>query len=340
MSRAGAAVAGPRGRRRRERRRLHRLRQWLMKSHGLDAAPLTLKRRRLYILPSRQGLVFALMVFTMLLGAMNYDNAMGYLLAFLLGGVGLTAMHHAHRNLLGVVLTPLGASPVHAGQSVLYRFRLHNPGRVTRYEVVLGLGAQRSRPVDLPADGEAVVTVAVPARRRGRQRFDTVVVESRHPGHLFRVWSWAHLPVSATIWPAVARELAPMASAAAETGTDGGLAGAGEEDFAGLREFHRGDAPRRIAWKAYARDQSLRVKQFSGSHESPPWLDLETLPPGDLEQRLSLLARQALELSRAGRAFGLRLPGASLAPAGGRGHLEQTLTLMADVGIGGDHGAR
>ncbi|TVQ46719.1 MAG: DUF58 domain-containing protein [Gammaproteobacteria bacterium] len=339
MSHAGVAVPGRRTRRR-ERRRLNRLRQWLLRSHGRDAAPLTLKRRRLYILPSRQGLVFALMVFTMLLGAMNYDNAMGYLLAFLLGGVGLAAMHHAHRNLLGVELTPLGAEPVHVGQTVLYRFRLRNPGRVTRYDVVLRLGEHHSRPADLTADAEVVVAVGVPARRRGRQRFDTVIVESRHPGNLFRVWSWAHLTVTATLWPAPATQPAELPPAAEQSGHEGGLAGAGEEDFAGLREFHRGDAPRRIAWKAYARDQSLRVKQFSGNQEAPPVLDLDSLSAGDLEQRLSVLTRQALDCARAGRPFGLRLPGVGLAPAGGRAQLEQALTLMADFRSGDDHEPR
>ena len=339
MSRAGVMVTGGRGRRC-ERRRLNRLRQWLLRSHGRDVTPLTLKRRRLYILPSQQGLVFALMVFTMLLGAMNYDNAMGYLLAFLLGGVGLAAMHHAHRNLLGLVLTPLGTDPVHVGQTALYRFRLRNPGRVTRYDIVLRLGAHHSRPVDLPADAEVLVTVGVPARQRGRQTFATVIVESRHPGNLFRVWSWAHLTVTATIWPAPATQPIDLPPALPESGHDGGLSGSGEEDFAGLREFHRGDAPRRIAWKAYARDQSLRVKQFTGSQESPPVLDLAALPAGDLEQRLSVLARQAMDCARAGRSFGLRLPGVGLAPAGGRAHLEEALTLMADFRTADTHEPR
>ena len=39
----------------------------------------------------------------------------------------------------------------------------------------------------------------------------------------------------------------------------------GDEDFAGLRAFHPGDSPRRIAWKAYAREQGLQVKVYAGT---------------------------------------------------------------------------
>ena len=312
-----------------ERRRLTRLRKWLVRSHGRDSAPLELRRRRIYILPTPQGLVFALLVFTMLLGAMNYDNSMAYLLTFLLGGMGMATMHHAHRNLLGLSLLPLGAEPVFAGQEVHYRFRLHNPSRVNRYEVVLRLGARFSTPVDISPGQEAVVSVAVPARSRGELAFDTITVESRHPGQLFRVWSWAHLRITACVWPAPAAHGAAPPPGRRAQGEDGQGDGVGEEDFAGLREYHRGDAPRRIAWKAYARDGELKVKQFTGSAEAPPWLDLDEAGGGDLETRLAVLARWALDCHEAGLAFGLRLPGQTLGPATGRGQLERALTLMS-----------
>ena len=51
----------------------------------------------------------------------------------------------------------------------------------------------------------------------------------------------------------------------------------GDEDFAGLRGFQQGDSPRHIAWKAYARDDEPRVKQYAGVAVSSVWLDV---PPG------------------------------------------------------------
>ena len=41
---------------------------------------IVLGRRRIYILPTRQGLGFAVLLVAMLLGSANYDNGLGYVL--------------------------------------------------------------------------------------------------------------------------------------------------------------------------------------------------------------------------------------------------------------------
>ena len=51
----------------------------------------------------------------------------------------------------------------------------------------------------------------------------------------------------------------------------------GDEDFAGLRAFHPGDSPRRIAWKAYAREQGLHVKVYAGTAVTSHSFDWEAL---------------------------------------------------------------
>ena len=48
-----------------------------------------LDRRHVYIFPTRHGFTLGVMLVVILLGAINYDNALGYLLAFLLGGLFL-----------------------------------------------------------------------------------------------------------------------------------------------------------------------------------------------------------------------------------------------------------
>src|SRR5918994_6125016 len=79
-------------------------RTWARKRHGVDADPLILSGRRIYIVPSALGIAFSLMLFAMFLGAMNYANNLALGLTFMLGALGLTAMHYCHRNLAGVRL--------------------------------------------------------------------------------------------------------------------------------------------------------------------------------------------------------------------------------------------
>ena len=107
MTAIGQAV-GTRVRRRAER--------WARTRQGSDPHSVSLHTRRIYILPTRAGIIFAAIVFTMLLGSMNYNNNLGFVLTFLLTGIAVVSIYHCHRNLTELCLHYLGAEPVFAGR--------------------------------------------------------------------------------------------------------------------------------------------------------------------------------------------------------------------------------
>ena len=74
------------------------------------------------------------MLFAMFLGAMNYANNLALGLTFLLGALGLTAMHYCHRNLAGVRVRSAASEPVFAVETARFRIALENgaPARATR----------------------------------------------------------------------------------------------------------------------------------------------------------------------------------------------------------------
>ena len=76
-----------------------RARRWARKRQGIDPRTTRLRPGRVYILLTGVGLVFALMTFAMLLGSMNYNNNLSFLLTFMLVGIGFVAMHQCQRNL-------------------------------------------------------------------------------------------------------------------------------------------------------------------------------------------------------------------------------------------------
>jgi hypothetical protein len=83
--------------------------------------------RRLYILPTRRGAMFAALLFLMLVGSINYNNSLGHVFTFLLTGIACVAMLSIYRNLLGVEISAGDARPVFAGQRATIPLRLHNP---------------------------------------------------------------------------------------------------------------------------------------------------------------------------------------------------------------------
>jgi len=59
-----------------------KLRAWAARRHGRDSLPITINRRRVYILPTRFGIMLALMLTAMLVAGLNYNSNLGLAFAF------------------------------------------------------------------------------------------------------------------------------------------------------------------------------------------------------------------------------------------------------------------
>lgn len=308
-----------------------RIRRWARRRQGRDGLVATLRPGRVYILPTGVGIVFGIMAFAMLLGAMNYNNNLAFLLTFLLVGLGFVSMHCCQRNLVGLEIAFAGVEPVFAGDTACFRIALNNRSKNQRCQIWLTGGDKPGYAVDLPPRGSEVLVVPVVTERRGRVRLQRFAVRTRYPFELFRAWAWLHMEPDGLVYPTLAtRPPLPPTSVAALGHRQHDARG--EEDFAGLRKFQRGDSPRNVTWKTYARAGQLFSKRFSGADTSSQWFDFEALAGYDLEARLSILARWVVDADRRGEDYGLRLPGHEFAPAHGPAQRLNCLEALALFG--------
>jgi len=306
-------------------------RRWLGRRMP-PARQVRLDQRRIFILPTRQGLVFGVALLLMLLAAVNYQNSLAYGLTFLLLSVGLVAILHTWRNLAGLQLAAGEAPPVFAGEQAAFRLRLQSGGRAHR-GIALGWPSTPPLRLDVEADGNAELELFLPAARRGWLRAPRLRVESRFPLGLLVAWSWVDLELAALVYPRpLAGELPPAGHAGSDDEDDGvAAARSGVDDFQGLRAWQSGDSLRRLHWKAWSRGQGLLVKDFVELQGRDLWLDFDRLG-GDRELRLSLLCHRVLQLAGQAQPFGLRLPGVSLPPASGAAQRELCLRELALFG--------
>jgi uncharacterized protein (DUF58 family) len=80
----------------------------------------------------------------------------------------------------------------------------------------------------------------------------------------------------------------------------------------------------------HTRSDDMLTKQFAGEAVAELWLMLSDLPTSlGLEARLSRLAGWVLAAERSGAHYGLRLPGAEIAPARGDAHRSACLEALA-----------
>ncbi len=302
--------------------------EWARKRQGKDRDPTILYKRRIYILPTKLGVGFGLMVFAMLVGSMNYNNSMGFALTFLLASLGLVAMHHCHRNLTGLVIRSAGAESVFEGQNAVFTIAIENPSSGDRYDLCVSHIDGSISSADVGPENRVVLEFSVPTEKRGQLRVSRFNVSTMYPFNLFRAWAWLYLDLSCIVYPRPAS--ADKKPPPQHTDTGGAQDGErGDEDFAGLRTYRPGDSPRHVAWKAFAKEHELLVKQYAGTVVTTHWFDLDSLAPLDVESRLRQICRWVLDAHGEGHAFGVRLTSDVIAPNLGVLHRERCLKALA-----------
>lgn len=291
----------------------------------------TLNHRKLFIFLSRQGGFFLVLLLLLLLAAINYQNNLIYALLFLLGSALHSAMFFTFANLSGLRIESLAAKPVFAGDLAVFTLRISQVHKRQRGPIFLHLHPNyRQRVCFTSSQASLEVQLACPTKQRGYLPMPRLLVETYYPLGLLRCWSWLRLPTRCLVY------VAPLEnSALAQGNTEQGdnlnsQLVAGQDDFSGLREYHQGDNPKHIHWRAFAKGQGLLVREFSG-HRSPEVMLDDSLLPNDwpLEKKLAVLCYWALQFHEQGVAFGLKLGATELAISQGDSHLEKVLAAVS-----------
>ena len=305
-----------------------RVERWARRRQGIDPDTTALGPGRVYILPTGIGIIFGLMTFAMLLGSMNYNNNLSFILTFGLIGLGLVSMHQCQRNLVGLELTFAGADPVFAGQTIRFRIAVTNRSKSPRHGIRLYTPDTQSAMHDLQPGESKIFVLPVPTDKRGRISLERFGVRTLFPFELFRSWAWLHMNINGLVYPAPA-DNAPQPPPTMVAHGHRQHDARGEEDFAGLRRYLEGDSPRHVAWKAFARSGQLLSKQFAGADTSSQWFEFNEIADRDVEKRLSILTRWIVDADRTLEDYGLRMPGAEFRPAHGDQHRRECLETLA-----------
>ncbi|HEU0277967.1 MAG TPA: DUF58 domain-containing protein [Rhodanobacteraceae bacterium] len=297
----------------------------LARGRDPESLPVELDRRRIYIVPTRTGLGFGLLLATMLIGALNYQNNAALLLTCMLGAALGGSLLLTWRALHGLTLRSVHADHGFCG---------------TRLPLQLAFADDRRRRPGLRIDVDALVqscplapdasraTVTIPAARRGWMDVPRLRLSNTLPFGLFRAWSWITPAQRCLVYPRPLGTTRPPAQhddpAARERGGD---------EFAGLRDYRAGDAIRHIAWKASARHGDLLVREFDRATPGQPLrLDWNAFTGIDRETRISRLAGLVCDAYAAGRPWILILENQRLlGPDSDNAHYHRCLTALAEL---------
>jgi uncharacterized protein (DUF58 family) len=309
---------------------IKRLRAWAARRHGRDSLPHTISRRRVYILPTRMGLMLAFTLTAMLIAGLNYNSNLGLAFAFLMASAGLVTMHHCNRNLLGLQVDVTAEVDAFAGREASFEFVLRNDSNVDRRDIEIRcLDSGKIRCV--AAKSSEPMAVAIPVPQRGVIRLGQFELRTLYPFGWFHAWTYVQGSLTAYVAPVPHGNRALPAAEGAGYASRSGMQG--DEDFAGLRTYQPGMPLKHMAWKVLARGGDAAVRSYTSMAAQPEWLDWASLEDLDIETRLSQLCLWVLESEAAQHVYGLRIPGREIPPSRGAAHRFACLRALAVYGF-------
>jgi uncharacterized protein (DUF58 family) len=292
--------------------------------------PLGLPRRRIYILPSRFGLVYALALFFLQLGALNYNNNAAILLALLLASIALLSAVTTVRFLQTLSVVEFNAEEAFAGSTQRCRLVIRSGHGPIRGELRVRVDAIDA---DISChDDTATASWTVAAGSRGRHRLGTVRISTGYPLGMFNAWCVLVPESDRLVYPAPETPAAPWPRSDDPSEGQDTAQRAGDEEWHALREFRRGDSLRDIAWKTSARHDRWLVAETRSPSQSPTLrFALDHVAHLEGEQALSRLCRWVLAADAAHQSWLLELGDRVIGPGHGDAQRRQALSALAEL---------
>jgi uncharacterized protein (DUF58 family) len=299
-----------------------------------------LSQRSIFILPSKTGWMFALLLLLLLVTAINYQNSMIYALVFWLFAIALSAMIFTYRNLSGLKIKTSYGVKGYVGEKVEIPLRISSDkgkrqGLIFNWNKKDSTDKNSSEKESLnstssaaSAEGEREVLIEYQLNQRGLLQTPRLKLQTRYPFGLYTSWTWLRLQAPGIIYPKPIISAFVAAEGEGDVSTDANLL-VGNDEFLGLRSYQPGDSLKHIAWKYLAKGKGLLTKEYDNQQLSMQWLDWSSLPGMGIEERLSHLTGWVLQAEQEGRAYGLRLPNIKILPNQGDAHRDECLKALA-----------
>ena len=291
-----------------------------------------LNQANIFIFPTRAGFAFGLLLLILVLGAINYQNALVYAVAFSLGSMFVVTILYTFRNLSGLSIELAEADVGFVGEDLQFNVRVERPKGKGREGIQVGWPEGYKQWVEIYESEAAIIRLYVKAGERGWLDPGRMLVETYYPLGLLRAWTWVDIRARALVYPKPIFEEIPNTRSSRDRDEGELIDPVGSDDFVNIKEYASGDPIRSILWRSYARSDELVVKRYASYVEPRLWFDFDEVH-GATEERLSRLTGFVLQATRGEREFGMRLPGLKISPGVGKVHLDRVLKELALYGI-------
>lgn len=286
---------------------------------------LFLRKRRVYVLPTKMGGYLNGLIFLMFLLSVGYSNNLLLIFTLFLFGFNLIWLVQTHYHLKALVPAQVMLEDGHVGEGLrlMIRWQQRPPGP-RDCELQLQTEGFRLKASHLSQELDSTQGyISLP--HRGLWRWHTLKIETDRPFGLYRAWIYWPLDLATFAWPQLQKIAAnlPLQAGLLEGEVPTDKRGPG--DMKGLLPYSNEEA-RQISWKHYARTGQLLVREGEEVRTPNAHFKWDEMNSGEAkEERLSQLATALVYCHRQDIPFSLQFAGRSRGPANSRSHLIQCL---------------
>jgi len=286
-----------------------------------------LTQKRIYIIPSKTGLLFLVLVALMFVNGVNYQNNLIFSFSVLLLSIFITSIVVTYQNMAGLIISAGHGEAVFSGKTTSLHLSIEHASKKNKDGLKLGFDRIDSMSL-APVKSKRQIKLNFKTGSRGLLSVPRITLYSIYPVGLFTCWTWVRLDFEGVVYPRPIF-LPYQYVGQTEPGEESALqsVSSGVDDFRGFRKYQAGDSLKHVAWRQFAKTNQLLTKEFEQPQAQGHWLDWDALPGYKIEQRLQVLCGWVVRSHEENREYGLALPGLKI-PAG-RGDLHQQACLRA-----------
>ena len=288
-------------------------------------------RRELYILPTRIGWYFALILIALFAIAVKYDNQAAFMMLFILISIGMVTMLYTHNNVIGLELSSRPSRAVFVGETAIFPIRVHNLSNTNRSAVWLVCDGFHQI-LDIPSSEFCQINLSLPTIIRGYFNCSNITLTSRYPIGIFFVWTKRYRPEQRCLVYPQPLDIIPLPDNGDQSSDkqSKSIIKTNTEDYSGMKPYQEGDRLRDIHWPSLAKTQKLVTIQHENQKNSSVNLSWFSLPAHlELEDRLSQLCYWVICAEQDKLHYQLEMPNHTVQFNSGLAHQHECLAVLA-----------
>ncbi len=295
------------------------------------------KQNKTYIIPTKFGFFFSVIILVLLYTSFASGNNFLYLYTFFLTSVGVTTLRLTNENISAIKIESVEIQEVFAGSPAYANVNLFNSSSQVKSFIEVYHDAKIITTVpEIAANSAYQARIELKPFLRGRHPLPRIILSTTYPFYLLNSWKVFRSKETFVVFPAQVGEAQLPFYEKLHESVDNNLVhqrNSPDSEFTGHRKFEVGDSFRQVDWKAFARTEKLLVKDYQSFRAQE--VDLRwsnTAAHLNLELRLSQLALWIEIAESKGFHYSLEIPGKVFEIQRGRSHYLKCLTALGLFG--------